>query len=553
MNCQIRAFIVIILLSVLSACSDHGPTVELDRAEALMDEHPDSALTVLRHIDSRQIADPKRRARYALLISRALDKNDINLTDDSIVSIATAYYDAHGDEASRAAAHYYKGRIMENARNYGSAIVEFLIGEKSAVSAGDRFMLGLIYRGIADCYDSIFDKSTALDYYKKSYEEFSVSGRPRYAYFALYDLGVAYYWIEDYERALDIFSEVKRISEENNEALLSLDATLMIGDCYFHMKDYTIALEYYKNVEDEYPQLLDEKDLRNIGETYLALGSRDSAKYYDDRIKMLDQTADWLTFQILRSEGDYSRAIDILEQHYLSQTSFFTKVIKNNVATSVSDYFNLNRAEMEREAAHANKIKIIVFVASLIVIVLLTVIYRSRLKLYRSEAESNILVAQNLRNSIADLENRVEEVVAEKNSRDNEVREMLTARFDLVDRLCGVYYEFSGTPREKTKIYDNVIAEIRAMGDDCEVIAGLEKLVDRSMNNLMADFRRDNPSLKDWEYQLFLFLVLRFSARAISIFQRANIGAIYTRKNSLKRKITKDCRSLPDRYLAYFA
>ena len=47
----------------------------MDTAEVLMDSMPDSALTVLSSIEKTSLGDDKEKARYALLMSMALDKN----------------------------------------------------------------------------------------------------------------------------------------------------------------------------------------------------------------------------------------------------------------------------------------------------------------------------------------------------------------------------------------------------------------------------------------------------------------------------------------------
>ncbi len=52
----------------------------MDTAEVLMDSMPDSALTVLSSIEKTSLGDDKEKARYALLMSMALDKNYIDTT-----------------------------------------------------------------------------------------------------------------------------------------------------------------------------------------------------------------------------------------------------------------------------------------------------------------------------------------------------------------------------------------------------------------------------------------------------------------------------------------
>ena len=57
------------------SCSGTKEQETLNRAEMLMESHPDSALTILSTIDKEQLSDNRQKAKYALLMSMALDKN----------------------------------------------------------------------------------------------------------------------------------------------------------------------------------------------------------------------------------------------------------------------------------------------------------------------------------------------------------------------------------------------------------------------------------------------------------------------------------------------
>ena len=77
-----------IILSLLvalpfSGCRDHSPVADkLKQAETVMNEHPDSALNLLKGIAQPELQTQAHHARYALLYSQALDKNYIDLTND---------------------------------------------------------------------------------------------------------------------------------------------------------------------------------------------------------------------------------------------------------------------------------------------------------------------------------------------------------------------------------------------------------------------------------------------------------------------------------------
>lgn len=69
----------------------------------------------------------------------------------------------------------------------------------------------------------------------------------------------------------------------------------------------------------------------------------------------------------------------------------------------------------------------------------------------------------------------------------------------------------------------------------------------------MADFRTEYPILKDEDYLLFLYIVVDFSARAISILIGESLPVVYNRKSSLKRKIQQGDSNMKERFLLEFA
>ncbi len=95
----------------------------LDAAEAAMNENPEEALEILGSIDSESIRFTPRRARYALLLSQALDKNYLDVEDDSLIMIAVNFYRKWFDNERFAQSLYYVGRVHFNAKDYTGAIV----------------------------------------------------------------------------------------------------------------------------------------------------------------------------------------------------------------------------------------------------------------------------------------------------------------------------------------------------------------------------------------------------------------------------------------------
>lgn len=91
---------------------NHRTSEAMDIAERIMESSADSALAILYGIDESELDYHGGEAHYALLKSMALDKNYIDITDDSLIAVAHKYYDKHGDTYHRMLSKYYYARVM---------------------------------------------------------------------------------------------------------------------------------------------------------------------------------------------------------------------------------------------------------------------------------------------------------------------------------------------------------------------------------------------------------------------------------------------------------
>ena len=131
----------LLLLFFAFSCSDPYLDGVLDRAEALMEERPDSSIALLRRLDPAGIDTPGRKARYALDYAMALDKNWVDTTDVSIIEPALRRYRWTFKKKERFLARYYYARILENGQSLEDAIQAFSEAEHSLGKGMDSVYL----------------------------------------------------------------------------------------------------------------------------------------------------------------------------------------------------------------------------------------------------------------------------------------------------------------------------------------------------------------------------------------------------------------------------
>ncbi|MDE6206940.1 MAG: hypothetical protein K2M55_03940 [Muribaculaceae bacterium] len=87
-----------------------------------MESHPDSSLSLLYNIDTMKLSTELEKARYALLMSMALDKNYIDMTSFKVLQPAIDYYLNNGSSTEKLRTLYYQGRIYQNKNDREEAL-----------------------------------------------------------------------------------------------------------------------------------------------------------------------------------------------------------------------------------------------------------------------------------------------------------------------------------------------------------------------------------------------------------------------------------------------
>ena len=184
----------------------------LVKVDSLMVNNPDSALLLLKgqNMDNAEVAE---KAKYALLLTQAEDKNYILHTSDSLINIAVCYYDSIQDTDLSAKSHYYLGRVYQDLQNEAAAVREFLVSLPFAEKSGNKDLLCLLYGNLGQIYyqqdmlnkaDSLFVLSSDIAVQKN--DSFNLS-------MALIARGNIRLQSKKYSAAMDYFERALVIAE----------------------------------------------------------------------------------------------------------------------------------------------------------------------------------------------------------------------------------------------------------------------------------------------------------------------------------------------------
>ena len=134
---RMRLLLLIITAITIVSCNDARKSETyrlLEDVDSYIEARPDSALAVLEGIDVEELGSREEKAKYALLMSMALDKNYIDRTDFEVLQPAIDYYEDHGTATDKLRTFYYQGRIYQNGGESEEAMECFI----KSINLGDE-------------------------------------------------------------------------------------------------------------------------------------------------------------------------------------------------------------------------------------------------------------------------------------------------------------------------------------------------------------------------------------------------------------------------------
>lgn len=112
-----KAYYIYILgvIICITSCTHHSQEWEkLQDVETYIVTNADSALVTLQNIQPESLINKEEKAKHALLLSMAMDKNYIDRTDFEVLQPAIDYYSEKGTPDEKLRTYYYQGRIYQN-------------------------------------------------------------------------------------------------------------------------------------------------------------------------------------------------------------------------------------------------------------------------------------------------------------------------------------------------------------------------------------------------------------------------------------------------------
>ncbi|WP_302313527.1 tetratricopeptide repeat protein [uncultured Parabacteroides sp.] len=276
---HITSLVSIVLFLFMSACNNHPQAPMLLEAEKIIEEQPDSALSILNKIENVNQLSEKDHATYCLLLTQAQDLNYITHTSDSLIKIAATYFEKNKDKPRSMLAYYYLGRVNSDLQDALQAQEYYLKALEIGDDSKDYHLLARIYNNLGTLYSYQGIYEMALPMHQKALhflEQESKRDTVNISY-VLRNTARIFTLMNLEDSAIIYHNKALKYSIPYNISSILVD----LGNIFIIKGDYDKAKNYLDQAQNltTIPKTLCPIYLSK-GELFTAINQIDSAKFY---------------------------------------------------------------------------------------------------------------------------------------------------------------------------------------------------------------------------------------------------------------------------------
>ena len=555
MNKFIALIISVFVLFI--SCDNRQTKSLLQDVETYIQERPDSALRVLRKVDSLTLNTKALRARYSVLFAMALDKNYIDTTALSILEPTVAYYEKFGSPKDKMLSYYYLGRIYANRKDYPNAVIFYSQALRES-SEDDYYHRGLIFEAATDAYNASFNDEEELRNSILAYECFEKIG-DKDLDLSLYKVAQAYHNNERFDVADSLYSLVYSGKDATSRLALYAMEDLVSNDLYQEKPDVERDLGLLEYVAEHRGNL----SLESYYEyAYLLLLAGKESEAENILSQLSNREANGKTmeirYRIAECKGQYEEALALLKSMLSHQNDVVKKKLAQSVFKAQSDYYRLTAEVSEQKSTISNQRSIIILITGLMIIALLYVIFMKRKSTLIREKDRLTQAVEESERLLETVRNRANEEKSERekdildlksrNEREQDkikdLREMYVALYQKRFSEIGKYYDAASSHRLesiKEKAYHDVISSTQALFE--EIASGsegqkkFEARINADLDDIVSKIRSDFPKLKDEDIRFICYLIVGFDTSTISFLMDISKENVRVKKHRLREKL----------------
>ena len=538
-----KRFVLLLFVLVAISCQEESAYRHaVKEAEELLSEQPDSSLSLLLPYQSFHSCRPRSRAEFARVFSMVLDKNYIDVNDDSLALVAWNYYKKRPLSRERMLSAYSLGRVQLNKQDYIASMLSFRRSLEDSRQLGDRHYEGLSLRNIASVYDQTYDIVHSLEYMREAFSVFQESGEQLYADYATLSIALTYLNMRNVHSCDSVLQQLKNVSDDNiqfqvNKAYMDVMYSLTPPDAEGVLKYYRLAKEYNHS-------RFSAKEYTTVGTAFGLLNQPDSMRYYwekaaseaaseEDRIAAVyDQ------YVVDSSEGQYERALSSLKTAVAFQDSLVNEKLRQSVSYALGELYGRDAREVALQKKNLLSLLIIILLLCLLV----SGYFITKSRRQRIELEESLV-------RVSDVEEELQRMKTNQEGIAYSVEALVHDKVKNLKSLSDLYFRFENkvANREystREEVIESFRRDLRAFRNNKEYLVALETKLNMQKDNMIAKMREGfavkknkGELLREEDWTILIMVFSGFSVKTISFFTGLPVSTIGMRKTRYMEKI----------------
>lgn len=593
--------IISIITSLISCTHNKNYTTtfqpELAKAEAIMYRYPDSALHILQGIQPDNPSNNEQYATWALLMTQAQYKNQIEQSD-SLINIAYSYFINQDNAQRKALALYYKGILCHESHHAEDAL-SFYLEATTEIEKTNDYQLGFLINseiGLMYPYRKLNDY--AMEYFEKAHHNAELSNNQTYIAFSFIYIARAFSQKKQYNKAIEYYEKAIKIGQVNNYPTILASAMNETSFLFLKTGENKKALQYAKDCIK-----IKKTDQRifSLGDTYRYLKMYDSAYFYLNQASLSPnihtaRSAYQALFYISQEEKDYKKAVEYSNKLWFYQDSI-GKTDRNKALIEMQEKYDQQKIINENNLSQIKKDRIIrnVLIALIIlsfIIAITNYLYQRKIVSQKQEIlekeekiryftmkihENETLINRN-KMRIEELTIQMEgsQEIKEQWKEQNKIRQEIQQQNEMLklenNKLQNHISNYAQSLKEKSKeleamehlseenqylhkreafLCNQLINQTELFNKlkttkyiDDQLWQEIKEKIDLLFDNYTKRLYHQIPSLTDGDIQICCLIKLRFSNGDIANMLAISPTSVSKRKLRLKERIVQEIGSL---------
>ena len=499
----LSTFILLILVSC--GLRDSSYSSVIDKAGSLLEEYPDSALTILYWLNEKDLSEPEK-ALYNLTKSAAFYESNIRQSDLAITQ-AIRYYEKKKDKERLMQSYYYMGVISDDNGDVMQA-QNYLLKALDISERFDNYILtGRINEHIGMLYVRQEMYEYSIPYFIKAISLSRKVGDTELLAYSLRDIARAYSSLNSMDSALAAYEEAFDLSTDK----IKISMLSEMGSLYTKLgefdKAYVVLQQALANEE-----LIEDKSSVYIsyGALLFETGSLDSARYYmneaiySNKIRTIKEAYNYLML-IEQKDGNLKKMSELFEYFHMMYSKYEEEK-RSEMIAYMENLYSYNKLEKELADStlkHAKQRMVsgVIFVIILFVCLMLFYFIYQKNKEIKKQKER-----------FRNWEERFSRQSDEK----------------MFEQLI------------HSKIYRKFHDAAASWAPNSEDWNELSIIVDKTYNNFTYNLKELLPSLTEMELMVSYLIKIGVAPGRIAVFLNTTIQGISMTRSRMYEKITKE-------------